>query len=219
MAERIETQDRLLEAACKVFADKGYREATVQEICTEAAANVAAVNYYFRSKRQLYLAVWERVYAHAMEFFDTADRGKRSPRERLIDLIRLRVGQLFSTEAPALLRMIIHREMAHHSEVHEEIVTRFVRPGVARLIALVREVLGSDMDEATVARCAFSVHAHLVSMSLARLPVCDMGSLFGDGLLNSTHQEMETHAITFLMAGIDEVAARATDTTSEGTHS
>jgi AcrR family transcriptional regulator len=202
MAERMDTQERLLEAACQVFADKGYQAATLQEICTEADANVAAVNYYFRSKRQLYLAVWERVYGAAMEFFDDPNASQLPPRDRLIALIRRRVEQLFSGGPPARIRLIIHREMAQHSEVHEEIVSRFVRPGVGRLISLVREVLGDTVDEGTVARCAFTVHAHLVSMNLARLPSCDMGSLFGPGLQESTCEQLAEHAVRFLMAGI-----------------
>ncbi|MDH4012180.1 MAG: TetR family transcriptional regulator, partial [Desulfobacterales bacterium] len=45
-----ETRNRLLNAACEVFAEKGYRNAKVAEICHRAGANVAAVNYYFGDK-------------------------------------------------------------------------------------------------------------------------------------------------------------------------
>ena len=36
---------KLLESACRIFAEKGYRDATVAEICEAAGANVAAINY------------------------------------------------------------------------------------------------------------------------------------------------------------------------------
>ncbi|WP_255211011.1 TetR/AcrR family transcriptional regulator [Methylogaea oryzae] len=48
------TRDRLLRAAGQVFAEKGFREATVREICRHAEVNVAAVNYHFRGKEALY---------------------------------------------------------------------------------------------------------------------------------------------------------------------
>ncbi|MEI7901044.1 MAG: helix-turn-helix domain-containing protein [bacterium] len=51
------TQDKILHAATKVFADHGYRDATTRMICSEARVNVALVNYYFRSKAELYKAV------------------------------------------------------------------------------------------------------------------------------------------------------------------
>ena len=46
--------DRLLQVAVEVFAEYGFREATVREICSRANLNVASVNYYFRSKEALY---------------------------------------------------------------------------------------------------------------------------------------------------------------------
>ncbi len=39
-----QTRQRMLDIACQVFADKGFREATVADICRRAGANVAAVN-------------------------------------------------------------------------------------------------------------------------------------------------------------------------------
>ena len=39
------TKDRLLAAACTVFSEKGFREATVADICETAEANIAACQY------------------------------------------------------------------------------------------------------------------------------------------------------------------------------
>ena len=41
------TRDKLIEAAGHVFAERGYRAATIRDICRRAGANVAAVNYTF----------------------------------------------------------------------------------------------------------------------------------------------------------------------------
>ena len=50
------TRDRLLEAAGEVFAQKGFLAASVGEITERAGANRAAVNYYYRTKEDLYVA-------------------------------------------------------------------------------------------------------------------------------------------------------------------
>lgn len=47
------TRDLLVRTAIKVFAERGFDAATLREITQRAGANVAAVNYYFRSKDEL----------------------------------------------------------------------------------------------------------------------------------------------------------------------
>ena len=50
------TKDRLLEAAGEEFAEKGFECARIRAICERAQANIAAVNYHFGDKEQLYVA-------------------------------------------------------------------------------------------------------------------------------------------------------------------
>ena len=47
------TRAVVLEAAGKVFAERGFAEATSKEICERAGTNGAAVNYYFGGKEGL----------------------------------------------------------------------------------------------------------------------------------------------------------------------
>jgi AcrR family transcriptional regulator len=43
------TRDRLLDTAERCFAEHGYQATTMRAVTTEAAANIAAVNYHFGS--------------------------------------------------------------------------------------------------------------------------------------------------------------------------
>jgi len=54
------TQERLLDAAEHLFAEQGIQATSLREITEEAGANLAAVNYHFRSKKALTKAVFER---------------------------------------------------------------------------------------------------------------------------------------------------------------
>lgn len=56
----LETRARLLDAAERQFAERGYEGASLRQITTEAAANLAAVNYHFGDKEALYVAVFQR---------------------------------------------------------------------------------------------------------------------------------------------------------------
>ena len=52
-----QTRQRLLAAASELFAAQGYHGTTVREIAQRAGVNLAAGNYHFGSKRELYLEV------------------------------------------------------------------------------------------------------------------------------------------------------------------
>jgi AcrR family transcriptional regulator len=60
------TSKKLLAAASEVFAQKGYRDATISEICERAGANVAAVNYHFGDKETLYKEAWRHSFSASL---------------------------------------------------------------------------------------------------------------------------------------------------------
>src|SRR4051812_24156719 len=52
-----DTRQRLVDSAATLFADRGFENVTVREICKASNANVAAINYHFGDKAGLYRAV------------------------------------------------------------------------------------------------------------------------------------------------------------------
>ena len=117
-----QTRDQLLEAACLVFADKGYRDATIADICQRAGANIAAVNYHFRDKKTLYAEAW-RVGFHRSLKAHPVDGGvpagaqaEQRLRGRILSLI-----QRFADPASHELEMI-HKEMANPTGLLAEVV-------------------------------------------------------------------------------------------------
>jgi TetR/AcrR family transcriptional regulator len=60
-----ETENRIIEAAAKVFLEKGKAGARTQVIADVAGINKALLHYYFRSKEKLYDIVAERVIRNA----------------------------------------------------------------------------------------------------------------------------------------------------------
>ena len=52
--------ERLLDAAEVHFSDKGYEAANIRDLTADANCNIAAVNYHFGGKENLYRQVFER---------------------------------------------------------------------------------------------------------------------------------------------------------------
>lgn len=90
------TEQQIIEAATKVFLEKGYHGASVRDIAAEAGANVSMINYYFRSKERLFDVVFDKLFGilfaeiggaldSELSFFDKIDKIVAS----YIDTLRL----------------------------------------------------------------------------------------------------------------------------------
>ena len=61
------TRERIIDAAERLFADRGFDLVSLRDITSDAGANVASVNYHFGSKENLIAAVCERHVIPIME--------------------------------------------------------------------------------------------------------------------------------------------------------
>jgi TetR/AcrR family transcriptional regulator len=68
------TEEKILEAAKKVFHRKGFEGARMQEIADEAGINKALLHYYFRTKENLFDAVFRAAFREIFtKLFTTVD--------------------------------------------------------------------------------------------------------------------------------------------------
>jgi AcrR family transcriptional regulator len=58
-----DAQRRIIEVARELFVKKGIKETSVREIAKAADVNVAMINYYFRSKENLFATIFEEAFA------------------------------------------------------------------------------------------------------------------------------------------------------------
>ena len=66
-ADPAETQTKILDAAFRQLAIKGYASLSMREIAKDAGVNHALINYYFRSKDQLVIAVLDEANRQLLE--------------------------------------------------------------------------------------------------------------------------------------------------------
>ena len=87
-----ETEEKIIECAGQLIAEKGFASVTSKEICRAAGVNLAAVNYHFGSRDGLYLAVLENVQQYLVglqQLIDLyeSDLVPRQKMEKLIDFL------------------------------------------------------------------------------------------------------------------------------------
>ncbi|HTW87438.1 MAG TPA: TetR/AcrR family transcriptional regulator, partial [Candidatus Binataceae bacterium] len=152
-----DTSQRLLQAAGEVFAEYGFRAATVREICERAGANVAAVNYHFRDKETLYGEVIRYASRRVAETypFDPEPKGA-NPELRLRTLVRNYLMRFFDRNL-AWYGKLICRELSEPTNFFEQIVESDVRHYAEQLIEIVREFVGNDISDEQIRMCSNSV--------------------------------------------------------------
>ncbi len=144
------TRDKLIDAAGQVFAERGYRSATIREICRRAGANVAAVNYTFGDKMSLYTEVLRHsVRAAQTPAMRAALDAGRSPEDVIRGVVRARLQSLCREARPDWhLRLVMH-EFTHPTPAMARVVDEGIRPVYERLRKAVGEIAGLPPDHET----------------------------------------------------------------------
>jgi len=163
-ARQVETRRQLLEAAGQVFAEAGFRDATVREICRRAGANVAAVNYHFGDKETLYVEVLRYAHGKALEKYPPLlDVGAGAPPEKKLRAFVLSLLlRIFDRGPDAWRGRLISREMIEPSPALDALVEERMRPMAGQLWEIVAEILDRPVNDERVRLCAMSVVSQCV---------------------------------------------------------
>jgi AcrR family transcriptional regulator len=104
-----ETRTRILDAALKLFRERGYEKATMRAIAEEAGVSVGNAYYYFASKERMIQAFYARTHAEHMALAGPALERQRTLKGRLSALMETKLetiepyhrfaGILFKTAA------------------------------------------------------------------------------------------------------------------------
>src|SRR5215208_5587723 len=66
------TQQRILDAATEVFAGRGFTAATMADIVDHSGASIGSIYHHFGGKKELFLAIFERLTADIDRHIDAA---------------------------------------------------------------------------------------------------------------------------------------------------
>jgi len=200
-----ETRDRLLSAAERLFADRGFKKVTVREICRVAKANVAAVNYHFGDKLGLYREVLQSAIDRMRATNEAARQAGegQSAEEQLRRYIVIFVHRFLATGNDAVHR-IITREMHDPTPALDALVEQGVRPRIEYLSGVIASILGCPRTDTRVLRCLASVQAQ--SIAYIHNPIAERLGFSMEPKTAAQIDEIADHIARFSLAGVRAIA-------------
>ena len=204
----VATRRRLLDAAKRLFAERGFAEVSVREICREANANLALVNYYFGDKGGLYLEVIDEALALVNDFNAQVMQAPENstPEERLTRFVRMFVERVLQRdEQHTWVHRLINQEMTRaNQKALTRIAAEAIAPRVRYLASVIADLLDCSAQDPLVTHCVASVHGLcLVYARLNEVPRAMTEAVAEVARFGKVNvEDIAAHVAAFALAGI-----------------
>jgi AcrR family transcriptional regulator len=162
------TKQHLLAVAGQVFAERGFADATSKEICNRAGVNMAAVNYHFGGRDQLYEAVLVEAHHYLLKIEDMQTvMGQPIPPEQKLGMVlggivRRAVGKHAHWGAKVVLRELMAPTV--HAPV---LVHKAIAPKAMLMLGLVSEIIGLPLGSPGLQRGLFFLMSPCLGLLMA----------------------------------------------------
>jgi AcrR family transcriptional regulator len=196
------TRRKLLNAACEVFAQKGYKGAKVADICKQAGANVASVNYYFGDKVSLYKEAWQYALQNLTEpIFSELTAG--SPQDLLRKYIQALMQHFAAKDRLGQFSRLYLMELVNPTGLIKEAWQEMIEPQRRILHNIIRAIMGSEAGELSVLFCELSIVNQC--RALITIKNSDLQYMLGQPICEELIERFVRHIADFSLAGIKAV--------------
>jgi TetR/AcrR family transcriptional regulator, regulator of cefoperazone and chloramphenicol sensitivity len=202
------TRAKLLEAAGEVFAESGYYAATIREIAHRARANVAAVNYHFGDKLELYSEVLRQSVQGAArnEAIRAAFESDSPPEEVLRKVIRTMLHTVCAAEHRDRRLGLMMHELAQPTPAMSRVIDETMAPIYQRLRQLIGAMIGLPDDHEKTRLCTHSIVGQIVHYAHARPILARLWPEFT--MAPQQLDRIAQHIADFSLAYLSEMHAR-----------
>lgn len=97
MAQDRNTEELIIEAAKKIFVQRGLAGARMQDIADEAGINKAMLHYYYRSKEKLFEIIFDEAFGKVIGQLGSIVTQDMPVKEKIIALVDSYIGNLSQT--------------------------------------------------------------------------------------------------------------------------
>jgi TetR/AcrR family transcriptional regulator len=202
VADALSTQNAILDAAERLFAEQGFTATTIKQIGKEAGVNSALLYYYYDSKETLYRATLQRILGQLLWRGTDAIEGATTHIDRIRAFVRAQVRVL--GEHPHFPRLLV-RELVDHEAAHAE---RAITTTAAHAFKRLCEVIEAGQKDGAFRRSldprftAISIISQVAYFAIARPAV---GVLLGHGTAGPPRalaEKFYVHAEEFALAAL-----------------
>jgi AcrR family transcriptional regulator len=142
-AEKQERIDRILNAARKLFLEKGYLGATMRDIALEAELSTGAIYVYFSGKDEIYEKVCEEAFMVVIGLIKKAALVKGTPRDRIRAVAQQYVT--FYTDYTEYFEMITFHDLGFTKRGQSEHLRERLTDLTAEAIGIIEDVVAEGI--------------------------------------------------------------------------
>ena len=203
-----DTKQLIIEAAEELFAADGYHNTSLRSITQKAKVNLAAVNYHFGNKMNLYLSVFKERWVPRAEgvrnFFRKYLSEKNNP--DTADMVRAIAtafleGAMTDNERRCHINLML-RELTHPTEAINIVVSEVIRPMHHNIRELIRTALPESVSLEQLTLSIFCIISMIVYFGFAQPVVSRVMDQEFDPQFKS---RVIDHIVAFSMDGINGI--------------
>lgn len=196
-----ETREKLLLAAKRHFADRGFYGASISQVAGEVGLTKQALLYHFKRKEDLYAEVIQDVSNRLMRFVRGAIARDEAPERQLEDIL---LGlYAMSREHPMDTRLLV-REMLDNAARADKAKDWYLRPFLDEIVAVLQRIPGFNRVTFPAAFCMvyqllgsieyFTISTATLKHMYGAEPYEDFSRDFPMELRNQLHRLIQSHA-------------------------
>ena len=187
-------RNQILDAAAKVFAEKGFHAATIKNIATEAGIAHGSIYTYFENKTALLLGIFDRMKASIMQENSPLALDAIDVRA-FIQMIQLPLMGL-KKDNFALFRIVVSEMM-----VNEELRALYYQQIMEPTLALAEAAFQEQAAKRGLSPVKIQLTIRAISGMILGLI---LEYAMGDGILATHWEELPDFLADFIVKGLDE---------------
>ncbi|NNF34894.1 MAG: TetR/AcrR family transcriptional regulator [Saprospiraceae bacterium] len=140
-SKEFSTEEKIMDAAIKVFTEKGLAGARMQEIADEAGVNKAMVHYYYRSKQNLFETIFRKKVKELFGAFSIILSANKSFENKIRSFIETEIEII--SQFPSLPLFVLN-EAGKNPAILEEV---FEEGGPKQMIQLFQNIVEQEVNQ------------------------------------------------------------------------